>query len=190
MKALAYLLFVLSIISLHLKAQLSAPGFLENGGQWDESVHAAAPIGGGECFITRTGWTYKLYETDAFEEYHEWHHNQEDAQSPPRLEGHVLRVDLLGAALREPIRVDEQDGHTHVLKRHRSARNLRTHNSYLFQGIYPNIDLLWEQENGQLKYTFIAAEKADISDIRMHWIGQDDVELTDSGELSVATSVA
>ena len=189
MKALAYFLFTLSIISLRLEAQLSAPGFLENGGQWEESVHAAAPMGGGECFLTRTGWTYKLYETNAFEAYHEWHHHQEDAPSPPRLQGHVLRVDLLGAALGEPIRMDQQAGRTHVLKRHRSARDLRTHNSYLFQEVYPNIDLHWEQENGQLKYTFIAAEKADISDIRMHWIGQDGVELNEGGELSVATSV-
>ena len=43
MKGLASFLFTLSIISLHLEAQLSAPGFLENGGQWDENVHAAAP---------------------------------------------------------------------------------------------------------------------------------------------------
>ena len=97
-----------------------------------------------------------------------------------------------GFAGRGPSRtdpLDEQAGRTHVLKRHRSARDLRTHNRYLFQEVYPNIDLLWEQENGQLKYTFIAAEKADISDIRMHWTGQDGLELTEGGELSVATSV-
>lgn len=189
MKGLASFLFTLSIISLHLEAQLSAPGFLENGGQWDENVHAAAPMGGGECFLTRAGWTYKLYETDAFEAYHEWHHHKEEAQDPPRLRGHVLRVDLLGAALGEPIRLDEQSGRTNVLKRHRSARDLRTHNSYIFHEVYPNIDLLWEQENGHLKYTFIAGAQAEISDIRMHWIGQDGVELTKGGELSISTSV-
>ena len=107
----------LNIISLHLeRPNCLHLDFWKTEGNGMKSFIPAAPMGSGECFIRRTGWTYKLYETDAFQ--------------ARIMSGTIIRRMLRAhrvcmgtfcawicadAALR-PIRLDEQAGRTHVLK--------------------------------------------------------------------------
>lgn len=181
------ILFCLLLCSLNVQAQFSGPGFLENGGQWPDHVHAAAPMGRAECFIAESGWTYRLYEEDAFEEFHEYHHHKEG--EVPRLNGHVLKVELIGGKLKVFDRILAHDCPTNILRKNISAVGLQTFSSYTFDEVYPGIDLLWEDDNGSLKYSFLVSTSGDEDQIQLYWKGQDALSLSEEGHLMVTTSV-
>lgn len=182
-----FTLFLFLLASIWAEAQFAGSGFLENGGQWPEEVFAAAPSGKNECFLTNTGWTYRLYQTTDFEDYHEFAHHREGEQ--PLLHGHIIQVELLGASFSKAKAISPKNAKTNILKAEIQASNLLTFEKYHFYDVYSGVDLLWEDFNGQLKYSFIVSPNTSTESIALLWKGHDQIEITDEGHLKVTTSV-
>lgn len=181
------ILLVICAFAGALQAQFAGPGFLENGGQWPQEVHAAAPIGHAECYLHQSGWTLRLYEGEDFERYHDYFHHPEGEE--PRLHGHVVQVELLGGKLSTALPLQPQSGYTHLLHGKQRAHHLQTFRAFQFQEVYPGIHLAWEDQQGQLKYTFKVEASANPEQIQLLWKGHSGMHINQEGQLRVNSSV-
>lgn len=54
-----------------------------------------------------------------------------------------------------------------------------------YSEVYPNVDLLFYIENGQLKYDFEMSPNANLSDIKLLYVGQKSISLDENGNVAV-----
>ncbi|MBR3946147.1 MAG: gliding motility-associated C-terminal domain-containing protein [Bacteroidales bacterium] len=54
-----------------------------------------------------------------------------------------------------------------------------------YSEVYPNVDLLFYIENGQLKYDFEMSPNANLSDIKLSYVGQKSISLDENGNVAV-----
>ncbi|MDW8157638.1 MAG: SBBP repeat-containing protein [Bacteroidia bacterium] len=55
----------------------------------------------------------------------------------------------------------------------------------IYQNIYPNIDLIWRQENNHLKYEFLVHPGANPQNIRIRYVGATKVKISKNGNLII-----
>ena len=68
------------------------------------------------------------------------------------------------------------------------ASDCRVFQGVTYKNIYPNIDVRYYTNNGQLKYDIIVHPGGDLSRVRMNYAGADGLSLH-KGKLSIKTSV-
>lgn len=56
-----------------------------------------------------------------------------------------------------------------------------------YSEVYPNVDLLFYIENGQLKYDFELSPNANLSDIKLLYVGQKSISIDENGNVVVVT---
>jgi hypothetical protein len=68
--------------------------------------------------------------------------------------------------------------------------NLGHYGKITYENLYEGIDMVFYFQDGNLKYDFIVAPGADVSQIKMRYAGADNIEKLESGELLIKTPVA
>jgi len=69
------------------------------------------------------------------------------------------------------------------------GEHVKNYNKIIYNNIYNDIDLIWYQSDGKLKYDFIINPGADYKDIQINYQGADYISINKLGELVISTSL-
>src|SRR6185312_7221940 len=165
----------------------------------------------GELFLEKTGFTVLLYNGDDLAAMTALHHGVKGGTGayrggpaatanvpagvtgkPDMLRAHAYRVSFADASADVDIVPDKPlPGYNNYLigpDTGKWGRNCKVFQGVTYRNIYPNIDVRYYTNNGQLKYDIIVHPGGDVSKIRMNYAGPDRLSLH-RGKLTIATSV-
>ena len=168
-----FLLLISGVIQVWAQDNLQ---FIENKGQWHQSVKFKGDLQAGLFMLTQDGYKVVLHKTDDLSRLAEWAHRGNEAtknvdqiaslQIPVLnqpasivLHSHQYQMRLLNANPKATIIPEKLlDSKTNYIIGNDPARwasNCRTFLAVTYQHIYPNIDIRYYSSDGSLKYDFI-----------------------------------
>ncbi|RYZ23343.1 MAG: PKD domain-containing protein [Chitinophagaceae bacterium] len=181
------------LLTLNLAAQVPLT-FVENKGQWEESVRFRADVGTGAFYVHEAGFTVLQNNTEDMARLHSMTHGREASEKQMAgqvLRSHIYRVDFVGARPGALLPDKTEPGISNYFignDRSRWASGCRTFGGITVRDLYPNIDLRYYSENGQLKYDLIVHPGGDPSKISLRYTGADGLSVREKS-LEVKTSV-
>ncbi|MFM8837952.1 MAG: hypothetical protein ACKOHH_04885 [Bacteroidota bacterium] len=181
--------------------------FLENKGQWHESVRFKGDLAAGMFLLTQDGYKVILHHPEDLERFGEATHGKVETgansssagllrpvapEMPTILRSHQYQMKFLNANP-QPTIVPEKmiDAHTNYFIGNdpsRWASGCKTYLAITYKNIYPNIDIRYYTSNGTFKYDFIIHPGGRVQDIAMYFDGASSLRVKDGG-LVVKTSV-
>ena len=173
--------------------------FIENKGQWDESVKYYGELNAGGFYLSKNGFTVLLHnqkEVQAMIHSHSTdQENQNKAmqsQTQKVLHSHAYRLQFSGANENVQIIPDKKENtFTNYFLGNDPAKwasRCNSYNAITYKNIYPNIDLHFYSNEGRLKYDFIVYPGGNPRQIVMKYEGADGVNIKNK-ELVIRTSV-
>lgn len=177
--------------------------FAENKGQWGDSFQYRVELGYGAYFLHPDGFTVLKHDTsDYARAMLKLHKNERkenlSTESKPAtvfsdfmIRSHAYRVRFLGAN-KNAVSVPENPIQEHINyflgdDPSRWKSGLSSYSRVTYQDVYPNIDVTYKSEAGNLKYDIIVHPGADLSKVRLYYDGADKL-LIDNGRLVIRTS--
>ena len=180
--------------------------FIENKGQWNTEVDFKAQMKGGAVFIQPQGYKILLHNLKDLEEisdYYGGHLEYADSVKPksdkfsiPKkllLRSHAYQVTFLNA-LQNAKPVPDKPLNTfnnYYIGKDSSkwASHCRIFSAISYKDLYPNVDVRYYADGGNLKYDLIVKPGADLSKIALQFDGADGLSLNKRGNLVIKTSV-
>ncbi|MBI1193111.1 MAG: T9SS type B sorting domain-containing protein [Bacteroidetes bacterium] len=162
--------------------------FVQNKGQWPESVRFAAEVSGGRVFIESSGFTWNFLDHSALQ-----HHDQNPSSPLPRpSKGHAFRTTFIGAnSAPQALGEDTRPFHHNYFNDPdpaRWARGAAVHGSARLLALYPGVDLRVYAQGSTFKYDLELDAGVDPSVIKIRHEGLDQVAVV-QGNLELTTSV-
>lgn len=181
--------------------------FIENKGQWHESVTFKGDLSAGMFILTKDGYKVILHNLDDLERLGEATHGKHELgaanssagllrpvapEMPTRLRSHQYQMKLINANSTPQI-VPEKviNGNTNYFIGNdpsRWASGCKTFLTITYKNIYPNIDIRYYTSEGSFKYDFIIHPGGRVQDIAMYFDGASSVRIKE-GSLLINTSV-
>ncbi|HVG14265.1 MAG TPA: PKD domain-containing protein [Chitinophagaceae bacterium] len=172
--------------------------FIENKGQWDKEVLYMAEVPAGAIYIQKDGVTIVQHDTKDWAQIYESVHGHQVGGGPARvlpkikLKSHAYKVNFLNAAANPKIVADKAifTYNNYFLGNDPSkwVAGCRMYLGITIKDIYPNVDVRYYSQNGQVKYDLIANPGADVSRIALQYEGVNNLEVKGK-ELHIPTSV-
>ena len=167
---LAFFIFI--SLSLSLKSQ----AFVENKGQWPNSVLYSVEINGGIAFIEADGIVFNLYAlgTDStIEKKSDGAH--EHSHRNGKLKGHAFKLKFDHALLKENVsNVNPKAGKFNYFLSENPAhwaKNCNAYESLDFKNVIYGTDLQLFADNRQLKWNFITSQPNSLEKLTWHYEG-------------------
>lgn len=151
--------------------------FIENKGQWDESVLYLAKFAGGILYVQQDGIVYEFYEQETAAGHNPKEHVH--AVSGLGKESNQVKVAFGGKAQTPVVEaVDQVITRFHYYRGadpDRWAANARACRKVVLHEVYPNIDFQLYSAGGYFKYDFILKPGADADLISLEYKGAESV---------------
>ncbi|MCB0714217.1 MAG: T9SS type A sorting domain-containing protein [Ignavibacteriae bacterium] len=163
---------------------------IENRGQWDSDARFLMRGPNVNIWVSDNGFVYDFYRN---------HYTTPDNANPQsviphlsRREGHVVEVRFEGSspsARAIPLEptgevvnylIGSQENHKIGVPLYRNSR---------IEGLYPGVDALLYQENGQPRYDLIVEPGTNPSSIRISFAGAEELTLASNGNLQIGTTL-
>lgn len=170
-----------------------ALAFVENQSQWAAPVRYKADLPGGSVFLTDKGFTYSYYSLADLAAIHDRGHEQPGFSKENELVNcHAYRVTFAGARPASRIETAEKKNYHHnYFIGNNSAQwagNVPVFGKVVYHDIYDGVDAVVYSKGVSMKYDFVVAPGASVSDISLQFEGVSP-ELTPEGSLRIRTSV-
>jgi gliding motility-associated-like protein len=189
---------------------LSNIEFVQNKGQWDKQVNFKGEVNAGAFFLHKQGFTVLLHNPDEWLRINGNHgglsgpsgKNYFSGQKAPKeggsadgklvLHSHAYRVSFLGSSEQVEIIPDKPlptyNNYFTGNDPSKWADNCRIYQGVTYKNIYPDIDIRYYSDNGQMKYDIIVHPGGDAGQIAMKYEGVDKLTIK-KNELLISTSV-
>ncbi len=187
--------------------------FIENKGQWDESIKYKSEIAGGSIILKNTGYRVTQYNVDDYNRLSEslHSHNKKTDQSLNEnaggarkkiligdvgaeldLRSHTYEVKFLNGNPNPTIVPDKAlaSYNNYILGNDPSkwASNCKTYQAVTYKNVYPNVDVRFYTSNETLKYDIIVHPGGDPNKVILYFDGVDGLKVKDE-VLQIKTSV-
>ncbi|HXH17914.1 MAG TPA: PKD domain-containing protein, partial [Chitinophagales bacterium] len=165
----------------------ASPQFSENKGQWNADVFFRMKFNTGVLFLEKTRLAYSFMDTASMRHTHHGRH-----ASPSPMKGHSFFVHFENSSPEVTASGMESFSHyeNYFIGNDESkwASGIRVFQKAKYHNLYPGIDLLFEGNEGHLKYSFIVQPYAAPDKIKMRFDGVMKIFL-DDGNLHYTTTV-
>lgn len=204
-------LIILLVATLKLAAQNLQ--FIENKGQWDSRARFMGDLQTGQFFLERNGFTVVLHNPDDLKKVLHRHHltdgdanvsaskvidrdshgnNGSEAMAKLTVRSHAYNMRFEGGNAQPQIVPDKKiPGYNNYLIGNdpsKWAKDCEIYQAVLYKNVYPNVDVRYYTESGQLKYDLIVNPGGDVEKISLKYDGVDKLSVK-NGELLIKTSV-
>jgi hypothetical protein len=162
--------------------------FIENKGQWPVSYGLKAKLTHGEFWLSGNKAAFVLtdFGAAASDPKKHAHANPENARN------HFYTMEFVGASKQVSLSGESRKDHYHNYYLSKNPNDWHSHVSLFemarHQNLYPGIDLVWNDEKGNLKYQFELKKGANPSSISIEYKGLDKISLI-KGNLILKTSI-
>ncbi len=186
-----YFFYVLNLSARSNAVALPKPQqlrFTENKGQWDEKISFQTEIPNGKLLVEKNAFYFVLYSASDLEKI-----EHPGNQAQVIVNGHSFREEFVGANSNPVLRGDNSfpDYANYYLGNNpqRWASGAKIYSEVNYSEIYTGIDLrLYTKQSRQLEYDWIVKPNADVSKIKIRYIGVDGLRIANH-ELRIKTSV-
>jgi len=199
-------------VATHCAAQdgLSNIEFVQNRGQWDPQVNFKGEVNAGAFFLHKQGFTALLHNPGEWAKINENHggltgpagknffsgqqaaKNGEAGDGRPVLHSHAYRVRFVGSNEQVEIIPDKPlpSYNNYFIGNDPTkwASDCKIYQGVTYKNIYPDIDIRYYSDNGQMKYDIIVHPGGDVGQIAMKYEGVDQLAVK-KNELLINTSV-
>lgn len=181
--------------------------FIENKGQWHESVTFKGDLSAGTFILTKDGYKVILHNHDDLARIGEASHGHKEStvkhtstdnpqpeapRMPITLRSHQYQMKLINANPTPQIIPEKVvNGSTNYFIGDDPARwasGCKTYLAITYKNVYPNIDIRYYTSEGTFKYDFIIHPGGRVQDIAMYFEGASSLRIKDGG-LLISTSV-
>lgn len=175
--------------------------FIENKGQWSADALFGADIPGGNVYVSKSGFTYVFYDTEALHRRHEGYEKQEGYLPSGEFSEHSADQNTLGIHIFNAQFVGAQ---TSGVRSESPAGTLynyfygndpdewvsqaRAFDKVYLEQLYEQIDLITYSAGYNMKYDLVVRDGGDPDEIKIEYTGLDDIYLKE-GSLHLKTSV-
>ncbi len=200
------IIFLLALFTVRSNAQYLQ--FVENKGQWDNSIKFKSHISCGDVSLQAGGYRVNMHNRDDVKriaEYFGGHHdssqkaintavnNSGKAIPNLTLHSHAYQVSFMGADTNATVVPDKAlNTYNNYFIGNDSSKwksGCRIYNGVTYKNIYKNVDVRYFSDNGNLSYDLIVNPGADVSKIALKIDGLDDLSVNKYGNLTLKTSV-
>lgn len=197
---LKYYIFFLFLPLIFFSAEAQsydAVQFIENKGQWDSRVKFMGDVPGGAVFVHQTGFTVMQHKPEDWKRIQDAvHGHNPDKEALSRnqkftIHSHAYEVKFVNAAQPSIIADKPLPSYNNYFignDTSKWASGCKIYQGITLQNIYPNIDVRYYSDNGQMKYDLIVKPGGRVSDIALEYTGADALEIKDK-QLIVKTSI-
>ncbi len=170
--------------------------FVENKGQWDNRVKYRGDFSGGSFFLRDQGFRVLINNTDDLMAVSEMIHGHGTSPAINNasviLHSHAYDVDFLGNTgniQRVPDKVLTKYNNYFIgSDPSKWAGDCKIYQAITYENVYPNIDVRYYSNAGNLKYDIIVHPGGNIDAIAMRYTGVDKLDVKNK-ELNIGTSV-
>ncbi len=156
-----------------------------NRGQWDDKILYSVDINQGKLYLEKSRMTF--FFTDALSHKHgeNDHHHEEKTGNAY----HAIYQEFIdGNGSTQKIEKNPSPHYSnYILGSDPSHWKSEIHSvqTVIYKNFYPNIDLLYNTEKGQLSYNFLVAPNANSSQIQFQFSGANAIKISSDGNLVV-----
>lgn len=183
------LLIALVSCCLSLKAQ-DEIWLHPNRGQWEDDISYKIQLPAGVMYLETDGFTYDL-NTRGEQYAHAHEHKGHDHHGDEHYQGHVVKTHFLNAQ----IPTFEESNQAEFYENYIIGQDSTQWRSFVYpcqqvtyHELYPGINMDFYDSNGGLKYDLIVEPGADISAFQVKYEGQNELYISESGQLVIVTS--
>ncbi len=195
MRRRAILFLILLVHSLHSLAQQDPIiQFIENKNQWPEEIDFSARVQGGNMFVRPGGFSYYFLDQEKLEALHERSHgprNESMMATDEVINGQVINVNFLEAncnALAKPFGKLSPYYNYFIGNDPKGwASRANAYEGISYPSFYNGIDLKVYSSGDAIKYDFVVAPEADVTQIKMEYTGALELFVS-NGDLQVEAS--
>ncbi|MFM7839722.1 MAG: hypothetical protein ACKO6K_09145, partial [Chitinophagaceae bacterium] len=180
--------------------------FIENNGQWNASVKFKGEYASGAFFLQQNGFTVLQHHPDDLRQMAERRHTGEIANGNVQpiseagragmtrgaLRSHAYRVQFIGAQSQPEIVPEKKQSlyHNYLIGNNPAAwkSHVALYSAVTYKNIYPNIDVRYYSDQGQLKYDLIVYPGGRVEQIGLQYTGADRIHVNRQKELVITTS--
>lgn len=186
-----FIFFLVSLFSLSVSGQVQN-SFIKNEGQWEDSFDYKLEMPYGALFLEGDAIVVSMADEAAMAALHHSMHGH-DVESPGAIDAHAYEVKLLGAQFSQPADFNKIDTKYNYFLGNNPENwksDVGAFREVRYGEVYEGIDVRYYfSAEGNFKYDFVLAPKADPSQIELEYIGVDGLELDENGNLHISTSV-
>ena len=186
-KFLSFILFFLSFYSICQKSDI---WFYTNSGQWDKNVLFKTPLGIGDFYIDKQGFTYGLVEKNPIGHSDDHQHKRINKDDNEKIRYDVVKTSFIGAHFENHKTFTKSDHyHNYFLGSDSSTwkGNIYGFKKIEISSIYENISMIIESTDKSIEYSFIVEKNQDPSIIKMKIDGCQKSYIGKDGNLYIQT---
>jgi gliding motility-associated-like protein len=163
--------------------------FTENKGQWHDNIRYQCQMRAARLYLENNRLTYFFLKPEQIAKLHPYPPSKEEL---PHLDGHVYRVNFVGANPAPTL--TPQTAHSATENYFigndpkQWATGVRSFQRVSYRALYPDIDLQIYSNQNHIKYDFIVYPGGDAQSIRLQYEGVDKLSIR-NGQLHIQTSV-
>lgn len=191
---LRYLPILSAVLAIqNAKAQIE---FIQNKGQWDSRVEFKGDFSTGSFFLENQGFTVLLHNPDDLKKISEQMHGHNPVTAatgqPIILNSHAYKVKFLGGSSfiqNQPDKIQPYVNNYYVGNdQAKWTSSCQIAQAVTYKNVYPNIDVRYYSDAGQLKYDIVVHPGGNVDAIAMKYTGVDKIDVKNK-ELMIKTSV-
>lgn len=194
MKSLVSLILLLPFLHYaqhqHEESQHKQIGFVENKGQWDESVLFKSKFEGGNLWVQQHKF---LFHFQDFSAIHEAHVSKSNNIQEANYYQDVIHLNFVNSNTVTQIEKSKPSSHYFNYfignKKEKWASDVHSYETSILKNFYNHIDLKIINQNGALKYEFHIAKQVDPSLILLDYVGQKNINITKEGNLELTSKL-
>ncbi len=190
-----WLFIFLLAVGLKASAQME---FVENKGQWHPNVQFKGDFNSGALFLEKDGFTLMMNKASDIERLsgilHGHNHSEKESinlNEPVTIHSFAYKLKLLGstgATIKSEKPFPSHNNYYFGTDRNKWASDCKLYQAITYENIYPNIDIRYYSDGGNLKYDFIVHPGGNPSQIAMQYDGPSELMLKNK-ELVIKTPI-
>lgn len=197
-----YILIAVLLAGFMQKSSAQYLQFVENKGQWDNSIRYKSDFKGGALYLKSSGYRVALHNKDDMKflaDYFGGHLDSTERNKVIKglrklvLHSHAYEINFLDADTNAVAIPDKPLAVTNNYFIGSDSTKWKTgckvFNGVTYKNVYKNVDVRYYSDNGNLKYDIIINPGADINKIALKFNGLDGLLLNKYGNLTMKTSV-
>lgn len=164
--------------------------FLENKGQWPSSVLYKADVTGGKIWLEKTGVLYQFLDASGPERIH---HHESTTEADTLIKQQLIYAEFVNA--NQNFTTSHQYPTTEYFNfflgndSKKWATKVYGYSHVTLHGVYPGVDLLYLEKEGDLKYEYMVDPGVNPNAIQIRYHGQKSLKVSREGTLIVNTEL-
>ncbi len=170
---------------------ISSLGFIPNHGQIDKKAKFYLRGSNVQVYFTEEDFRIVLFENKPRKSFINSLNKRILGENAEKLKGYVVMVQFVEPNLKLKLTCQKQKqqklNFLYGNDQKRWNTNVSTFEELIYQNLWENIDLVFHQEKGELKYEFIVKPGGDPENIRLNYTGAKNLVIDQAGNLTMDT---